>query len=184
MLATAENVVERMNKLMLQLRTGATPVDSPRPVDLGPVIRRVCAAKAGPGPAIALEISGKVVASGHEDRLEHVIGHLIQNALDATADRGSIAIRLTADGDHAVVEVTDTGVGMTREFVRERLYKPFETTKGQGMGIGVYESSQYVIGIGGQLLIDSTPGKGTRVRVLLPLATGSPIPSASKQEVA
>jgi len=184
MLSTAENVVERMNKLMLQLRTGATPVESPRPVDLGPVIRRVCAAKAGPGPTIALEICSKVVASGHEDRLEHVIGHLIQNALDATADRGSIAIRLTPDGDHAVVEVTDTGVGMTKEFVRERLYKPFETTKEHGMGIGVYESSQYVVGIGGQLLIDSTPGKGTRVRVLLPLATGSSIPSASNQEVA
>ena len=184
MLSTAENVVERMNKLMLQLRTGATPVESPWPVDLGSVIRRVCAAKAGPGRTIALEISGKVVASGHEDQLEHVIGHLIQNALDATADRGSIAIRLTPDGDHAVVEVTDTGVGMTKEFVRERLYKPFETTKKQGMGIGVYESSQYVAGIGGQLLIDSTPGKGTRVRVLLPLATGSSVPLASKQEVA
>jgi len=184
MLSTAENVVERMNKLMLQLRTGATPVESPRPVDLGPVIRRVCAAKAGPGPSIALDVSDRVVASGHEDRLEHVIGHLIQNALDATTNRGSIAIRLTADGDHAVVEVTDTGVGMTKEFVRERLYKPFETTKEQGMGIGVYESSQYVVSLGGQLLIDSTPGKGTRVRVLLPLATGSSVASASTQEAA
>ncbi len=52
--------------------------------------------------------------------------------------------------------------------MRDRLFKPFETTKSAGMGIGVYESSQYVAGLGGQILIDSTPGVGTRVRVLLP----------------
>jgi signal transduction histidine kinase len=48
------------------------------------------------------------------------------------------------------------------------LFRPFETTKLAGMGIGVYESSQYVAGLGGQILVDSEPGRGTRVRVLLP----------------
>jgi signal transduction histidine kinase len=67
-----------------------------------------------------------------------------------------------------VLEVVDTGIGMSAEFIRERLFKPFETTKPQGMGIGVYESSQYITGLGGQILFDSEPGRGTRVRVLLP----------------
>jgi CheY-like chemotaxis protein len=62
--------------------------------------------------------------------------------------------------------------------------KPFETTKKQGMGIGVYESSQYVVGLGGQLLVDSTPGIGTRVSVLLPLADGASAASAPMKEVA
>ncbi|MEP7275671.1 MAG: ATP-binding protein [Betaproteobacteria bacterium] len=61
---------------------------------------------------------------------------------------------------------------MTSQFVRERLFKPFETTKASGMGIGVYESLQYVRSIGGEIRVDSAPGKGTSVRVLLPLASG------------
>jgi signal transduction histidine kinase len=57
---------------------------------------------------------------------------------------------------------------MTPEFIRDRLFKPFETTKPTGMGIGVYESSQYVTSLGGELVIDSTPGSGTRVHLRLP----------------
>ena len=52
--------------------------------------------------------------------------------------------------------------------MRERLFKPFETTKGEGMGIGVYESSQYVKSIGGDIRVESAPGAGTSVRVRLP----------------
>jgi len=123
-------------------------------------------------------------AIGHEDRLDHVIGHVIQNALDATAERGSVSVRLGRDGNFAVLDVTDTGIGMSAEFVRERLFKPFETTKAEGMGIGVYESSQYVAGLGGRMLIDSAPGTGTRVRLLLPSGDGASAASAAQKEVA
>jgi hypothetical protein len=168
MLSTVENVVERMNKLMLQLRTGATPVENARPVDLETLVRRVCAAKATLDPPIELELSTGVTAAGHEDRLEHVIGHLLQNAIDATSQGGSVTVKLYDDGAFALIDVKDTGTGMSSEFIRERLFRPFETTKPAGMGIGVYESSQYVAGLGGQILVDSEPGMGTRVRVMLP----------------
>ena len=112
------------------------------------------------------------------ERLEHVIGHLVQNALDATTKGGAISVRLRRDDRFATIEVSDTGVGMTPEFVRDRLFKPFETTKAAGMGIGVYESWQYVSGLGGEMLIDSTPNVGTRVRVLLPLAEAVAAPAA------
>ena len=52
---------------------------------------------------------------------------------------------------------------MTPEFIRDRLFKPFQTTKASGMGIGVYESAQYVTGLGGEIRVDSRPGAGTRV---------------------
>ena len=143
MLETVENVVGRMNGLMLQLRAGTTPVDKPRPIDLESTVRRVCAAKAG-GHPIDLDLAPGVVALGHEERLDHVIGHLVQNALDATAGGGRVTVRLDRDGDFARIEVGDTGVGMSEDFIRERLFKPFETTKAAGMGIGVYESMQYV----------------------------------------
>jgi signal transduction histidine kinase len=125
-----------------------------------------------------------VVAVAHEDRLEHVIGHLVQNALDATVTRGNVSVQLRRDERNAVLEVVDTGVGMSPEFVRQRLFRPFETTKTAGMGIGVYESSQYVVGLGGQLLVDSTPGVGTRVSVLLPLADGASAAAAPMTEAA
>jgi signal transduction histidine kinase len=58
---------------------------------------------------------------------------------------------------------------MTGDFVRERLFKPFQTTKSGGMGIGAYESYQYVQELGGDIVVESTPGVGTTIRVLLPL---------------
>jgi putative PEP-CTERM system histidine kinase len=167
MLTTVEHVVERMNRLMLQLRTGTTPVEKPRQVELAGVIRRVCVAKQGPRSAIRLELA-QVSALGHEDRIEHVIGHLVQNALDATTAGGDVSIKLGVSGQYASIDVRDTGMGMPAEFVRERLFKPFETTKTAGMGIGVYESAQYIRGLSGDIQVESAPGIGTTVHVLLP----------------
>ncbi len=184
MLATVQHVVERMNHLMLQLRTGSTPVENARLVDLESVIRRVCAAKAVHEPAIELDLAASVATYGDEDRFEHMFAHLFQNALDATARDGHVSVRLTRDERFAVIEVADTGIGMTPEFIRDRLFKPFETTKETGMGIGVYESMQYVQLLGGQMLVDSTPNVGTRVRVLLPLADSAAARPATLRELA
>jgi signal transduction histidine kinase len=161
-----QHVVERMNGLMLQLRTGTTPVEKPRQVDLGAVVRRACAAKSGQRSTIRLE-SSSISAIGHEDRLEHVIGHLVQNALDATAPDGDVLVKLVSKPPHAVIEVQDRGTGMTPEFIRERLFKPFETTKASGMGIGVYESVQYIRSLDGDIEVESIVGEGTTIRVLL-----------------
>ena len=172
MLSTVEHVVGRMNGLMLQLRTGTTPVENARSIDLGAILQRICAAKSGSGVPVDAELTPGVFAIGHEDRLEHVIGHLIQNAIDASSTGSHVSVRLGHDGNFAVLEVIDTGVGMSAEFVRERLFKPFQTTKSEGMGIGVYESSQYVAGLGGQI----TRGKhaGDRHARTRPAAFGKP----------
>jgi putative PEP-CTERM system histidine kinase len=170
MLHTVKHVVGRMNALMLQLRTGTQPVESPRHVDFDRVLRRVCAAKADARVSMEIESPGPVVILGHEDRLEHVIGHLVQNAVDASLPAGHIGARLAVDGRFALLQLIDRGVGMAPEFVRERLFKPFQTTKASGMGIGVYESQQYVTGLGGEIRIDSEQGAGTCVDLRLPLA--------------
>ena len=169
MLATVEHSVERMRQLMMQLREGATPIDSPRGIDLGGVIRRIQAAKAGQGRHLEIDLIDKVVAKGHEDRVERVIGHIVQNALDATENGGRVWVRLERQGDRAMVEVGDTGSGMSPEFLRERLFKPFQTTKPAGMGIGAYESFQYVHELGGKISVDSAINVGTQVSLLLPL---------------
>jgi len=181
MLMTIEHSVERMKQLMMQLREGTTPIEASHGVDLAAVIRRIEHAKAGQQPPLEIEIVDDVAAIGHDDRLERVIGHLVQNALDATEGRGRVWIRLTRQGGEAQVEIGDTGHGMTTEFVRERLFKPFQTTKRTGMGIGAYESHQYVQELGGRVLVDTTPGAGTRMRILLPLFRPQAVPSADEQ---
>jgi putative PEP-CTERM system histidine kinase len=178
MLTTVAHVVERMNALMLQLRVGADPVEGPRLVDLDAVLRRVCAAKADTRIPIDLRSAAPVATFAHEDRLEHVMGHLLQNAIDATPQGQRVEVSVVMDDRFAIVEITDHGVGMTPEFVRERLFKPFQTTKASGLGIGVYESQQYVASVGGEIRVDSRPGTGTRVEVRLKLAE----PSATSRE--
>jgi putative PEP-CTERM system histidine kinase len=169
MLMTVNHSVERMRKLMMQLREGATPLDGPRGIDLADVVRRIQTAKSGQGRDVELNIEERLIARGHEDRIERVVGHLVQNALDATENGGRVWLRLARQGTHALIEVGDTGRGMSPEFVRERLFKPFQTTKPTGMGIGAYESFQYVHELGGKLSVDSAVDIGTQVDLLLPL---------------
>jgi putative PEP-CTERM system histidine kinase len=166
---TVEHSVERMRQLMMQLREGATPVDSPRGIELGDLIRRIQAAKATQGRDLEIDLREKIVAKGHEDRVERVIGHIVQNALDATEKNGRVWIRLEWEASQALVTVGDTGHGMTPEFLRERLFKPFQTTKPAGMGIGAYESFQYVQELGGKISVDSAINVGTQVRLSLPV---------------
>lgn len=168
MLDTVRHVEGRMNQLLLQLRTGATPAENRKSVDLGAVAQRVRDTKCGDDRRLMVEVQSGVAAVAHEDRLEHVIGHLVQNALDATEPAGHVAVRVYAEQETAVVEVDDDGVGMSEEFVRDRLFRPFQTTKPTGMGIGAYESAQYLQTIGGRLVVDSRPNQGTRMKVVLP----------------
>jgi putative PEP-CTERM system histidine kinase len=170
MLATVEHVVARMTHLLLQLRSGTAPIENARPVRLAPLVQRVVAGKQAQGRSIGCDASGEVVALGHEDRLERVLGHLVQNALEATAGGGEVQVRLAEEAERALIEVKDGGIGMSPEFVRDRLFKPFSTTKRSGMGIGAYESERYVAELGGEIRVDSAPGAGTTIQVLLPRA--------------
>ncbi len=183
-LATVEHVTRRMNAIMLQLRSGTTPVEGPRAVELAALVGQIQRAKSGQSPQVTVDAAAEVHTLGHADRLERVIGHLIQNALDATTENGKVTVRVCREGANAVVEVTDDGVGMTPEFVRDRLFKPFQTTKPHGMGIGIYESFQYVTTVGGRILVDSKPYAGTRVRVSLPCCDVDAAGQESLREVA
>ena len=73
---------------------------------------------------------------------------------------------------------------MSEEFIRQRLFHPFQTTKLQGMGIGMYESFQYITGIGGRITVESTLGHGARFKVFLPLAEPTVAPTAMLRKVA
>lgn len=171
MLMTVDHAVERMRQLMMQLREGAPPPGGICGVNLADVIQRIQKDKMNQGRSIDIRIQERLVARGHDERLERVIGHLVQNALDASPDDGKVWISVERKNDKAAIEVGDTGQGMTKEFIRDRLFKPFQSTKDAGMGIGAYESAQYVRELGGEMVVDSEPGVGTRITISLPLFT-------------
>ena len=104
-----------------------------------------------------------------KERLSRVLGHLIQNAIEAAPETGEVKVVLAAQDDFARITVQDNGRGMDEEFIREKLFRPFETTKATGMGIGAYECRETIRALGGQLEVDSAPGRGTRFRISLPL---------------
>ena len=169
MLMTVENSLERMRQLMLQLREGATPPGTAFGVNLAAVAQRIASVAQSRGRHLELQLPERLSTRGHEERLERVLGHIVQNAFDATEPSERVWLKIDQQGSQALVEVGDTGHGMSKEFVRDRLFKPFQTTKQSGMGIGAYESAQYVRELGGTIQVHSEPNLGTRVIVLLPL---------------
>lgn len=169
MLMTVDNALDRMRQLMLQLREGATPPGTAFGVELEAIARRIATAAIERGRTLELDIATAVETRGHAERLERIIGHMVQNAFDATDPQGRVWLKLDRSSGQALIEVGDTGHGMPEEFIRERLFKPFQTTKQAGMGIGAYESYQYVQELGGKITVASQVDHGTIVTMLLPL---------------
>ena len=169
MLNTVENSLDKMRRLMLQLRSGETPAGVSSGVVLPALVERIRAAAGARGRALEVQIVNAVVTRGHEERVERVLGHIVDNAFDATQPADTVVLTLAREGSQAKIVVRDTGQGMSADFLNNRLFKPFSSTKVNGMGIGVYESRQYIQEIGGSLAVESEVGRGTVVTVLLPL---------------
>jgi signal transduction histidine kinase len=108
------------------------------------------------------------------ERLTTVIEHLIRNAQDAAEGEGTVSITLSHGAHEAVLTVTDNGQGMDADFMRDRLFRPFDSTKGsKGMGIGAYQAREYVHSLGGHVEVQSNPGQGTAFSITLPLIEGA-----------
>ena len=110
-----------------------------------------------------------VTINGDRERLTAVLEHLIRNAQDATKETGFIDVSMVAGDNFATIVIADSGCGMTPEFIRERLFRPFDSTKGsQSMGIGAYQAREYVRQLGGHIEVSSRTGEGTRFEIRLP----------------
>ncbi len=169
MLDTVNHSVQKMKLLLQKLSRSESP-EHLVPLAIDQVLRQAVALKAAfePHPVFDIVDAGLKVLADRE-RLERVLGHLIQNAIEATPKDGSVSVGLRRQDDAVLISIVDTGEGMSEEFIRERLFKPFESTKSAGMGIGVFESREYIDELGGKLDVASTPGHGTTFTVILPL---------------
>jgi putative PEP-CTERM system histidine kinase len=171
MIDTVDLSVQKMKRLLQKLSSGAS-VEKPAPLLIDQLLQQAVAARsvAEPRPVLEIQEPGQQVLADWS-RLERVVGHLIQNAVEATPRDGQVRVRLSREHDSAIIEVMDTGHGMSEAFIRERLFRPFESTKSAGMGVGVFESREYVHELGGQLEVGSKPSSGTTFRMTLPLYT-------------
>jgi putative PEP-CTERM system histidine kinase len=168
---TIENAAAKMNRLLHQLRSGTVNRSRLIQFDLAQLLAEVVAAHQdrAPRPVLQCRVQG-VALKVERDRLADVLGHIIQNAQEATPADGRVEVVLQNSGSMAVIEVRDTGCGMDGDFIRNRLFRPFDSTKGRsGMGIGAYEAREFVRELGGQMDVKSEPGMGTCFRVRLPL---------------
>jgi len=169
-ISTISNAVERMTRLIEELQ-GRDLSGTRREVDLAAVVRAAVQRAQARRPQVSLQ--GELpAATVHADpeRLTTALDHVIRNAQDATAPGGSVELLLAADQTSARLTVRDTGAGMDAEFLRSRLFRPFDTTKGsKGMGIGAYQVREYVRSLGGDVDVQSTPGVGTQFCIRLGL---------------
>ncbi|MFL6774036.1 MAG: XrtA/PEP-CTERM system histidine kinase PrsK, partial [Sphingomicrobium sp.] len=170
MIETLKSSVGKMNDLLARLspRSGAR-VERVEPQPLRPILTAAIAAKRGDHDVKLLGDSS-LWADADGPALEQAVGHLIQNAVEACSPTVPIAVRVAAKDDNVAISVTDKGVGMDSDFVRNRLFQPFSSTKPGGFGIGAFEARSLVAAMGGRLGVDSRPGTGTTFTILLPAA--------------
>lgn len=103
------------------------------------------------------------------EAFDAVIVHLLNNAIEASHPGGEIRIDTRREGMSMIIDLTDDGPGMSPEFIRDELFRPFASTKGDGHGIGVYQARELLREAGGDLLVLSQAGSGTTMRLLLPV---------------
>jgi putative PEP-CTERM system histidine kinase len=103
------------------------------------------------------------------EQMQTVLTNLIMNAYDATKGRGIIRVETTAKDHQVILTISDNGCGMSRQFMARMLFRPFQSTKKRGMGIGLFHSKMIVEAHGGKIEVESEEGKGTAFRIVLPL---------------
>lgn len=167
---TIDNSVKRMSSLLDQLRQDHE-VEKPKAIELNQVLVdavKKCHSRE-PRPSVTLPKTPYFINSSAE-QLSMIIGHVIRNAQDATAIDGFIDVILQKNGSFAEIIVEDNGIGMSPEFIRDRLFKPFDTTKdSKGMGIGAYQVREFIRQTGGDVLVESEQEQGSRFTITIPL---------------
>ncbi len=187
MIATLNASVSKMTDLLKlmgrepEVRGGAEETQGEL-VDIARVLTIVAAALRRQHSALELEgAEGSVRIPGDEGRLEAMLTHLIQNAIDASAPDAPIRLGLEAGSTDVRIRIADNGHGMSPAFLREELFRPFRSTKDGGFGIGAFEAREIARAHGGRLEVESRPGEGSVFTLILP-RTGK-VPDRNRQKV-
>jgi putative PEP-CTERM system histidine kinase len=167
---TVESATERLTKVLSQLRKKQVEQSSHRKVDLAEIITKVVAQCNVNTPKVEFEQQGDCSTFINNNSFHSVMHHLIQNAQEATTSSGWVKVSIEAMKRKIRIIISDNGSGMSENFINDRLFRPFDTTKGNaGMGIGVFEAKQFFENIGGTIKVKSTVNAGTAFTIDLPI---------------
>lgn len=171
MINTTEHAVRKMTNLLEHIRKPPKEAGT-TPLNLNNLVANLLEQYENQRPVPRQEGEAPpITVNADEEQLKSVLGHLIQNALDATPPDGEVSLSLKKAKDHAVLFIQDSGSGMTDDFLNNRLFKPFESTKGlTGMGIGAYQAREYIQQLGGTIDATSEPGTGSCFSIRIPVA--------------
>ena len=171
------NATDKLKAIVARL---SRPVSSlsgehkrPTKTDIVPILKRVIAMTAEPvrgKHTIQTRLPANLYALVDAARIEEVAENLILNALEAMDDKsGTLTVEAGPNANGAPsFSVSDTGPGMTRTFIETRLFRPFSTTKKNGIGLGLYTCREVIRASGGSIDVQSVEGAGTTFRVVLP----------------
>lgn len=174
---TVRLAADRATRLIAQLQGGEHPQAVQACCDIRAILAKVVARCASEDPTPDLQDAtggGPTLVRGDPDRLASTFEHAVRNAQQATASVGKVTVHLSEMSEEVIVKIVDNGSGMTAEFLRDRLFRPFDTTKGsKGMGIGAYQVRDYVRSLGGEVHVTSEPSVGTVFALHLPAVQAS-----------
>ena len=180
MIATLNASVSKMSDLLKLMGRepevrGAAEGGPTGRVDIARTLTIVAAALRRQHSALELEgADGSIEIPGDAGRLEAMLTHLVQNAVDASAPEAPIRLQLKLRAADVKISIADNGHGMSPAFVRDELFKPFRSTKDGGFGIGAFEAREIARAHGGRLDVESRPGEGSLFTLILPRAAPAP----------
>lgn len=166
---TIDNSVGRMENLLRKLQQ-SEQTSTVEFLRLSSIVSEACNRCKNNKPIPELSIFAEdFFIRADRDQATMVFVHMIKNAQEACKRDGSVKVVLRAEDNDAIITIQDNGMGMNEDFILNRLFKPFDSTKtGKGMGIGVYQSREFVQSLGGTIEVESTVGVGSTFTISLP----------------
>ena len=169
-ITTMRNTLFKMKDLMQRLKS--IPEKAALDVKVSNIdrlSREVVAEFANLRPKRVVYKGAPVFSCVDGEEIKKVIVNLVQNALEASIEQGTVLVETRKENNHVCIQVSDTGGGMTDDFIKNDLFKPFRTTKKAGLGIGLYQCRQIVEAHDGRIEVQSEPGKGSVFTTCLPV---------------
>lgn len=167
---TISQSVAKMDRLLIKLQ--GNHQKQTEKTDLKLLLNEAIAMNSHEKPIPNLELLNiPPVLEIDREKLLMAVNHLIKNAQDATDEQDTINISLQQDDSYVCLDIADTGTGMTEQFVKEELFKPFKSTKqDKGMGIGAFQIKELIHSLSGELFVESTPNIGSKFSIYLPIS--------------
>jgi len=167
---TVDSATQRLKKVLTQLRNKQVAQSKNKKIELTELIEKVVAQCNVRTPSVEFNAIQTCTLSLDDETLHSILNHLVQNAQEATNSSGWVKVNMQIKTDNVEITIADNGSGMSPQFIEKRLFKPFDTTKGNaGMGIGVFEAKQFIESISGSIRVSSEENKGTTFTVNLPI---------------